>query len=70
MQSIRTQYRVPARRGKRISFTCCDTCGLRLGTIVAATSTHLRVRWDDDGVAGRPVSIHPTWNVTYLEATA
>ena len=70
MQWIREQYRVPAKRGARIAFTCCSTCGLRLGTIVATSGPYLRVRFDEDHGAGRPVSIHPTWNVDYLETAA
>lgn len=70
MQFIRDNYRVPAKRGGRIAFTCCATCGLRLGTIVAAQGKYLRVRFDEDHGAGRPSTIHPKWNVDYLGGAA
>jgi len=59
MKYIRDQYGVPAKRGARISFEG------RKGTIVAA-SNYIHVRFDDQQFK-RPLRLHPTWHVEYLQ---
>jgi hypothetical protein len=54
---IRDRYRVPARRGMRV------TVNGHLGTIQGARGPRLWVQFDD----GYSLSCHPTWGVVYLD---
>jgi hypothetical protein len=61
---VRNYYRVPAYRGDRIEYDGGDPHdGPQLGTITGAKDGRIRVRFDGQK---RPVSLHPTWHVTYL----
>lgn len=52
-------YGVPAEMGRRISYKSKET-----GTIVGCKGSYLRVKFDGD--AGKPLLLHPTWEVKYL----
>lgn len=66
---IRSTYGVPAKRGGRVIYT--DGDGLTLhGRITSARSGRLLVRLDDTSPRSRfRYSLHPTWNVEYLDST-
>lgn len=57
-QYVRTYYRVPAKRGMRITF---EDDG-RQGRIVSFPGARLGVRFDGERATKH---LHPTWKVTY-----
>ena len=64
---IASNYGVPARRGQRIRFAG------GLARITGASGPHLRARMLEDcrwAQAGRMVTLHPTWEVEYIEPEA
>lgn len=58
---IRTNYKVPAKRGGRVEYTGEKTP--QLGTICGASGGHLSIRLD--GIK-HPMPFHPTWELRYL----
>lgn len=61
MAAVRGQYRVPARRGRRVSLHYPPGT-TRTGTIVAAVDGMVVV----DFGGAEPEHLHPTWNLTYF----
>lgn len=57
MQYIRNYYKVPAKRGGKITYKG------KAGTIVGAKGAHLRIRLEGENRIG---SYHPTWEIEYL----
>lgn len=57
MKYIRDYYRVPAKRGARV------TVDGKAGVITGSRDAYILVRFDGDKAA-RPC--HPTWEVTYI----
>jgi hypothetical protein len=69
-QYVRDYYKVPARRGGRITWKASPRSEPRPGTIVGFRGQYLRVRFDKP-LPGHPiVTLHPTDNVRYLEEAA
>lgn len=68
MEYIRRYYWVPAKRGGRVRLGLAfgSVFGGRTGTIVSADGQYLRVRVDTP-VDHKPLRLHPTWELTYLE---
>jgi hypothetical protein len=68
MEYIRQTYGVPAKRGGHVIYT--DANGRAWpGVITSARSGRLLVRLDDNLPRSRArAKLHPTWNLTYLEA--
>lgn len=62
MKYIRDTYGVPAKRGARIEFR--GDGRLKAGTVVNSIGPYLRVRID----GGDIVNLHPTWEITWLDA--
>lgn len=62
MAAVRGQYRVPARRGRKVSLEY-PAGTVRTGTIVAAVDGMVVV----DFGGNAPEHLHPTWNLTYLD---
>ncbi len=60
MEYIRRYYKVPAKRGMRITF-----CG-HPATITSTTGPYLRIRIDGDE---RTSVVHPTWRIEYPEVS-
>ena len=65
MDYIRRTYNVPAKRGGRVQFTSAEFA-VR-GTIVGSRGQYIRVRWDESGAVQ---TLHPKWNIVYLEAAS
>lgn len=65
MAWIRSQYRVPAKRGGRVEYRPRANEAARLGTITGTRGHHLRIRLDGDKWSG---GYHPTWALRYLNA--
>ena len=65
MDWIRRTYGVPANRGGRVQLGrgFGSLLGGRAGTITSADGQYLRIRVD--GIPGRPLRFHPTWELTY-----
>lgn len=63
IEYIRRCYQVPARRGCRIRFSPCSGI-VKDGFVVGARGKYIRVRFTD---MRRPVTLHPTWKVEYLD---
>ena len=59
---IRRTYGVPAKMGCRVRFT--GSVKPREGRITGAAFGRIRVRFDD--IPWTSLSLHPTWEVTYL----
>lgn len=57
---IAKSYGVPAKKGQRIRFTFR---GDRLGTVLGARGSNLKIRLDGDKHYGL---YHPTWELEYL----
>jgi len=64
LEWIRTNYKVPAKRGGRIEYTGEKTP--QLGTICGASGGHLSIRLD--GVK-HAMPFHPTWELRYLDTS-
>ncbi len=64
MSWIRKTYRVPAKRGGRVKYTGGKQP--QYGTIVDANGQYLVIRLDGEA---HELSYHPTWEITYLEAS-
>jgi hypothetical protein len=62
MDYIRRTYNVPAKRGGRVQFTAAYDA--LKGTIVSSRGPWIRVRWDE---TGRVQTLHPTWQIVYLD---
>lgn len=62
MEYIRRTYAVPAKRGMRVRLM--GPVVKFEGVIVASQGARLRVRRDDNGLI---YTLHPSWNVQYLE---
>lgn len=63
LEWIRTNYKVPAKRGGRVEYT--GEKAPQLGTICGASGGHLSIRLD--GVK-HAMPFHPTWELRYLDA--
>lgn len=57
MDYIRRQYRVPAKRGRRVCYKN------KPGVIVGSHDALLRIKLDGDKRSG---VYHPTWQIEYL----
>jgi hypothetical protein len=65
MQYIRDYYKVPAKRGAKIKFRGIPH------VITSADGAHLRAKpltSSGEPFRVKPVIIHPTWEVEYLDA--
>lgn len=63
MQTIRTTYGVPAKRGGRVEYS--DNGTRKLGTIRSAQNGYLRIQMDG---CAHSAAFHPQWNLRYLDA--
>jgi hypothetical protein len=61
MESLRSYYGVPAKRGGRVAYTWN---GRSEGTILSACDHKLWIRFD--GETRRQGPFHPTWQIEYL----
>ena len=61
MDYIRKTYKVPAKRGARVSYMGGDDA--REGTIVGSDGSYLCVLLDGEEVSRR---FHPVWEIRYL----
>jgi len=61
---IKTTYNVPAEIGREILFE-----GKRKGVIVKDCGNYIGVNFDDEK-PGRVSTLHPTWEVEYLDSFA
>lgn len=56
---VRRYYGVPAKRGARVKF-----CG-KPGRMTSGNGHYVRILLDGDK---RPIIVHPTWEMEYLDA--
>jgi len=61
MDYIRSQYKVPAKRGGRVRYT--GGAEPKEGAITSVNGAHLNIRMDGETTTGK---YHPTWEIEYL----